>query len=190
MAPQLTHSRPSEGGQGETAGLPDGQGHGREPAGRRRPGSGRPQPGLPRGATFSSSPGQEEGSGGGFPPRRRGVQRVALRPKLHLQNPLSKEGKQGRREEWGQGPRDSRRDNERVFTANFAEGRAVAGVAPLDLARPGRALAHFLVLPFFYLPLFPQLCLPPPDSQPSAPTLLLFSKQGNSFFLPNFPLFR
>lgn len=65
----------------------------------------------------------------------------------------------------------------------------MAGVAPLDLSRPGRALARFLVLPFFYLPLFPQLCLPPPDSQPSAPTLLLFSKQGNSFFLPNFPFF-
>lgn len=31
----------------------------------------------------------------------------------------------------------------------------MAGVAPLDLARPGRALARFLVLPFFYLPLFP-----------------------------------
>lgn len=35
----------------------------------------------------------------------------------------------GQKEEWGQGPRDSPRYKERVFTANLAGGRAVAGVA-------------------------------------------------------------
>lgn len=142
------------------------------------------------GVTFSSNPGQEEGPGGGFP-RRRGVQRVALRPKLPLQNPLLKEGKRGRREEWGQGPRDSRLDNERVFTANFADSRAVAGVAPLDLAGPGRALARFGVLPpLFCLPLFPSCVCRLPILCPQLLPSFCSPSRGISFFLPSFPLFR
>lgn len=58
-----------------------------------------------------------------------------LRPDLPLPNPLWKEGKCGRREEWGQGPRDSQG---RVFTANFDDGRWQEQESPARAGWAGR----------------------------------------------------
>lgn len=68
MAPQLTHSRPSEGGQGETPARLTDKVEGREAGvGQRQSGSSLPRARMLQGVTFSSNPGQEEGPRGGFP---------------------------------------------------------------------------------------------------------------------------